>query len=267
MKRAIAIIVLAGLAGLGHSLLAAQPLFTNNLRFLGAASGSNPAVVAEGVDTNIGMDFTPKGTGQVRFGGGAPLVPLTDNTADLGIDLTNRWRSGFFGTSLSSPLYTSPGGASPTAISVLPGAAVGSNITGANLTVSGGTSTGTASGGAVVVKVGPSSGTPGTGVNAAVTAATFSPNLHYEASGTAPGVAGGGAPTIVGNDQVGKVTAGGAGNITVTFNKSWTLAPSCWCNNETSNALCSTTTTTTTAVLAGTFALNNVVAYGCFGRQ
>jgi hypothetical protein len=40
----------------------------NYLQATGAASGASPVISAQGSDTNIDVTFTPKGTGNVRFG-------------------------------------------------------------------------------------------------------------------------------------------------------------------------------------------------------
>ena len=41
----------------------------NELTVANAATGNNPNVTASGSDTNVGIDFTPKGTGAVTFNG------------------------------------------------------------------------------------------------------------------------------------------------------------------------------------------------------
>ena len=57
--------------------LHAQPFFANELRLAGAVSGSAPSVTAQGVDANISLALTPKGTGTVSFAAGG-VASVTD---------------------------------------------------------------------------------------------------------------------------------------------------------------------------------------------
>lgn len=98
---------------------------------------------------------------------------------------------------------------------------------------------------------------------------------HLHSSTTAPAVTnttanscGTTAATIVGTDVAGKVTVGATAgtSCTVTFTTTWTNAPACMVNNETTANLARATSTTTTVILAGTFVAGDVLAYMCIGR-
>ena len=54
---------------------------SNNLRAVGAASGSAPSLIAEGLDTNIDITLTPKGTGVVNIPALTLTSPITLTTA------------------------------------------------------------------------------------------------------------------------------------------------------------------------------------------
>jgi hypothetical protein len=91
-------------------------------------------------------------------------------------------------------------------------------------------------------------------------------------SGATPGVSdtvanscGTGTETITGNDNAGKVTViGSVGtSCTVTFATPFVAAPSCFVSNEITANLARATSTATTVILAGVFAQNDVLAYGC----
>ena len=77
----------------------------------------------------------------------------------------------------------------------------------------------------------------------------------------------GAGPSIAGNSSVFKVTVGGGGDTTgvVLFNVTWTNAPSCQANNETTTQLVRATPTVTQVTLAGTLAAADVLSVVCFG--
>jgi hypothetical protein len=76
-----ALLIIAALAApivwMGRTdILSAQPVLSNTIRFVDAPSGSPPSLLATGIDANIGLTLTPKGTGVVTIGGplSAPAV-------------------------------------------------------------------------------------------------------------------------------------------------------------------------------------------------
>lgn len=106
-----------------------------------------------------------------------------------------------------------------------------------------------------------------------VTTANLAANLTINGStptvsDTSANSCGTGTQTIVGNNNVGKVTViGSAGtSCTVTFTTAYANAPSCTVTNETTANLARSTSTTTTVILAGTFLENDVLSYICIGR-
>lgn len=101
-------------------------------------------------------------------------------------------------------------------------------------------------------------------------------NKHLEFDGTAPSVGSGAGdcgttPSIVGNDNVGRVTVGGVANggkCTVTFAVAWTNAPICVVEEETTANLVRPANVTTTAVeITGTLVAGDKLAYQCFGYR
>lgn len=93
--------------------------------------------------------------------------------------------------------------------------------------------------------------------------------INYK--GTAPAVSAcGSSPSIVGNDVTGRVTVGTGGvatSCTVTFNATWTNAPICVANNETTTLLAraSATATVLTITSASAFTASDTIGYRCFG--
>jgi hypothetical protein len=99
---------------------------------------------------------------------------------------------------------------------------------------------------------------------------------HQIMTGSAPRVGSGpgdcgAAPTIAGNDSVGRITVGGAANggqCTITFWSSWPSPPICSAFDETSASLIRPTGASTTGVvLMGMLAPGDSVAYHCVGYQ
>lgn len=95
----------------------------------------------------------------------------------------------------------------------------------------------------------------------------------YTTSGDVPAVSAcGTTPSIAstGTDEAGKVTVGSGaiagGTCTVTFADTHTVAPACYCTNETAANLCRAVSTTTTLTLTGV-AASEVIAYGCNFNQ
>jgi hypothetical protein len=93
---------------------------------------------------------------------------------------------------------------------------------------------------------------------------------HVEYTGTAPGVTAGTGATITGNDMAGRVTVGTSPSTTValTFNSSWTNAPVCFAQDETSAVTMRATTITTAAVTftaSATLTASDKVSYSCRG--
>lgn len=109
------------------------------------------------------------------------------------------------------------------------------------------------------------------GASSGGTRGTFNVNAHIVTAGSSPSLSScGTSPTISGNDNAGKVTIGTGGVTTtcvLTFNQTWTTAPSCFANNETSIVLVQAVSTTTTVTLNVTlpFGASDVVSYNCVG--
>lgn len=107
------------------------------------------------------------------------------------------------------------------------------------------------------------------GTNATgLTVTTGSNNFYVQ--GTTPTISSGfgTTPAIAGTASTFKVTVGGGGDTTgvVLFATTWTNAPSCMANNETTAQLVRTTPTTTQVTISGTMAAADVVSVVCFGR-
>lgn len=99
-------------------------------------------------------------------------------------------------------------------------------------------------------------------------------HIHFE--GTAPGLGSGAgdcgtSPSIVGNDVTGRVTVGSSTNggiCTLTFASTWTHAPICFAEDETTGVLTRATGSSTTAVvLRGVFVAADKVVYHCVGYE
>lgn len=73
------------------------------------------------------------------------------------------------------------------------------------------------------------------------------------------------SPSILGSDTAGRVTVGtgGAASGIITFTGSFSVAPSCWANDETTSQLMRATATTTTLTITGTMTGADKVTYGC----
>lgn len=87
-----------------------------------------------------------------------------------------------------------------------------------------------------------------------------------------PGVSScGTSPSIVGNDNAGRITAGTGGptSCTITFAKAWQVnAPSCFANDESASLLMTATTTKTTLVItAGSAFTSANINYYCIGFE
>jgi hypothetical protein len=104
---------------------------------------------------------------------------------------------------------------------------------------------------------------------------TITSTGHIEQSGTTPAVGTGAAdcgtsPSIVGNDNEGRVTVGTSpgSKCTVTFANSWTNAPICNTSNEVSaNLLRPASVTTTKVELTGTLTAGDTLVYRCVGYK
>ena len=100
-------------------------------------------------------------------------------------------------------------------------------------------------------------------------AMTLTPNAHIEYSATTtPAVSAcGGLPTITGTDMAGRVVIGSSpgATCTVTFVNSWTNAPLCWANNETTANLARASATVSALTISGTLTASDNITYGCVG--
>lgn len=91
---------------LGYQVVTGQPIGANTLLLTDAASGSAPAVRANGQDANISINIVPKGTGTVQINGvpvavsGGTVTSLTVNPGPLAVTGT---------TNLTGPLFIQPG--------------------------------------------------------------------------------------------------------------------------------------------------------------
>lgn len=89
---------------LGYQVVTGQPIGANTLLLTDAASGSAPAVRANGQDANISINIVPKGTGTVQVNG----VPVAAGTAtSLSINPGPLAVTGT--TNLTGPLFVQPG--------------------------------------------------------------------------------------------------------------------------------------------------------------
>lgn len=77
----VTIFALLAMLGIGGGVLAQQG--GNNLILRAVASGSTPAIVAQGLDTNISINCIPKGTGTCQVNG-APIVTGSASTFTQG---------------------------------------------------------------------------------------------------------------------------------------------------------------------------------------
>lgn len=105
------------------------------------------------------------------------------------------------------------------------------------------------------------------GTSMTLTTPTFAG--HVVTSGNTPTLSScGTSPSIVGNDSAGRVTIGTGvtTTCTLTFDATWTTAPVCHAENETTILLVQPVPTTTTLVLnSGSALTSNVIAYSCRG--
>lgn len=114
-------------------------------------------------------------------------------------------------------------------------------------------------------------------VLATSTAGVLAPHMKLDThgqvnlTGTAPGVSAcGSSPSIVGNDNVGRVTVGSGGvasSCTITFNATWANAPICIADDEATSLLvkASATTTVLTITAATPFTAADTIGYHCVG--
>lgn len=100
------------------------------------------------------------------------------------------------------------------------------------------------------------------------------PAGHEEYTGTAPGVTAGAAdcgtsPSVVGNDNTGRITVGSStngGKCTLTFATSWTNAPACTAMDETTTvALRPASPSQTTVAFTGAIVAGDKISYQCSG--
>lgn len=91
---------------------------------------------------------------------------------------------------------------------------------------------------------------------------------HFRIQGTTPAITSGfgTAPTIAGNNSIGRVTvgAGGASSGVVTFTSAWTQIPHCDAVDETTSVLLRSTPTTTTLTVTGAMTAADKVSWACF---
>ncbi len=107
----------------GYQAVIAQPGMSPNFAWLrGAALGSDPALVCQGLDTNVDCNVVPQGTGQLLVNGspvaigGGTLTSLNINPGPLNVTGT---------TNLTGPLFVQPGTA---ATLKLAGARIAHNV-------------------------------------------------------------------------------------------------------------------------------------------
>lgn len=93
---------------------------------------------------------------------------------------------------------------------------------------------------------------------------------HIEVSSTTPQLSScGTSPSIVGNDQFGKITVGSvaAASCTMTFAVPWPNAPACTVMSNTAVVSPTGSTTTTAFTFGGTSIVNDVIMYMCGGYR
>lgn len=114
------------------------------------------------------------------------------------------------------------------------------------------------------------------GIGIATPSAPLAVSGHMHFAGTTPAVANGAgdcgtSPAIVGNDNLGRVTVGSAANggvCTITFATTWTNAPICMVNDETTGVLTRATNVSTTSFkITGVVVAGDSVTYRCAGYQ
>lgn len=95
---------------------------------------------------------------------------------------------------------------------------------------------------------------------------------HLVTSGTAPSITAncGTSPSVAGNDTSGRITVGTGGTdvaCTLTFAATWTTAPSCQCNDESTALLfkCAATTSTLVITAAAPLGAADKITYHCIG--
>jgi hypothetical protein len=147
-----------------------------------------------------------------------------------------------------------------------------SNIGGGELDIDGGRGTGTGAGGAIVLGTAPAGGS-GSSKNAIVNTLKIDALNHILTGGGAATAASNGTSascTDTCNDNSGRFTLGASPNatVTVTFAKTWTAAPHCTANDETTALTMQKATasiTTLTIVFSGTTTASDKITYICFG--
>ena len=111
----------------------------------------------------------------------------------------------------------------------------------------------------------------GIGIGTTSPLATTTISGHLQFGGKRPFVSScGTAPSIVGNDNAGKVTIGTGvvSSCTLTFENIWTNAPACFANDETGILLTRAVSTQTTLTLSvSTDFAGAVVSYYCTGYE
>lgn len=83
----LALLLVGGLVGY-HERDALAQFGANTLAFRSAPSGTAPAIIAQGIDTNIGITLVPKGTGLVSLGPSSVSTLTTTGAVSVGTTLT-----------------------------------------------------------------------------------------------------------------------------------------------------------------------------------
>lgn len=111
------------------------------------------------------------------------------------------------------------------------------------------------------------------GIGTSSPLATTTISGHLQMGGKKPTVSacGTGTPTVVGNDNAGKVTTGGGAfsSCTVTFDAPFTNPPACFVSDESTILLvrAASSRTVLTLDVAVAFTANDVLAYHCIGYE
>ena len=114
------------------------------------------------------------------------------------------------------------------------------------------------------------------GIGTTTPQAKLTVNGHQQFTGTAPTISTGAgncgtSPSVAGNDSVGRITVGSSANggvCTVTFAASWTHAPICMVNDETTSIATRVSSSSTSAInISGVFVAGDSVTYSCIGYE
>lgn len=242
------------------------------------ASGSSNSATGSGTVTlNSGNGGTNSTTGAVTIRSGNTTGTAASGALTLATGTTAQHASGVISMATGNVSAVNQN-SGQTNISTGTANSAGLGLSG-NLVLTTGT-TGNGNSGDISLTSGATSGTGNSGniklavgTSSSGTLGVILNSAHISSTGTTPAVSAcGTSPSIVGNDDIGRITVGTGGtatSCTITFSSAWANAPICMVTDETTSKLLTPAPTTTSLVISAILAFNasDNLSYQCFGYQ